>query len=66
MPGALGFRNALHDAAVFQHDVMRRYVGARGAKLRDRAFDVGHAGVVQHDHVGQAALVPLADNSPTG
>ena len=24
MPGSLGFRHALHDAAVFQHDVMRR------------------------------------------
>ena len=60
MPGALGFRDALHDAAVLQHDVMRRYVGARGAQLRDRALDVGHAGVVQHDHVGQAALVAVA------
>src|SRR6266852_6451133 len=24
MPGAFGFRDALHDAAVFQNDVMRR------------------------------------------
>ena len=60
MPGALGFRHALHDAAVFQHDVMRGNVGAGGAQLRDRAFDVRHAGVVQQDHVGQPALVPIA------
>ena len=60
MPGALGFRHALHDAAVFQHDVMRRDVGAGGAQPGDRAFDIGHAGVVQHDHVGQAALVAVA------
>ena len=56
----LALGHALHDAAVFQHDVMRRYVGARGAELRDRAFHVRHAGVVQHDHVGQAALVAVA------
>lgn len=31
MPGALGLRYALHDAAVFQHDVMRRNVGTRRA-----------------------------------
>jgi hypothetical protein len=31
MPGALGFRDALHDTAVFQHDVMRGNVGAGGA-----------------------------------
>src|SRR6266436_5304900 len=60
MPGALGFRDALHDAAVFQHDVMCRHVGARRAKLRDRAFHIGHAGVMEQDHVGQAALVSLA------
>ena len=60
MPGALGLRHALHDAAVFQHDVMCRDVGAGRAQLRDRAFDIGHAGVVQHDHVGQPALVPVA------
>ena len=60
MPGALGFRDALHDAAVFQNDVMRGNLGARGAQPRDRAFHVGHAGVMQQDHVGQAALVPFA------
>ena len=60
MPGALGLRHALHDAAVLQHDVMRGDVGARGAELRDRALHVRHAGVVQHDHVGQAALAAVA------
>src|SRR6267378_7052112 len=30
MPGAFGFRNGLNDAAVFQHDIMRRYIGASG------------------------------------
>ena len=60
MPGALALRHALHDAAVFQHDVVRRDLGARGAKLGDRAFHIRHAGVVQHDHVGQAALVAVA------
>ena len=65
MPGALGFRDALHDAAVFQHDVMRRYIGARRAKLRDRAFHIRHPGVVQHDHVGQPTLVRDRRNSPT-
>ena len=54
-----GFGNALHDAAVLQHDVMRRDVGAGRAELRDRALHVGHAGIVQHDHVGLAALVAL-------
>ncbi len=56
----LALGHALHDAAVFQHDVMRRDVGAGGAELRDRAFHIRHAGVVQHDHVGQAALVAVA------
>ena len=60
VPGALGFRHALHDAAVFQHDVMRRHVGAGGAELGDRAFHIRHAGVVQQDHVGEAALVAVA------
>ena len=60
MPGALGFGDALHDAAVFQNDVMRRHVGAGRAQLRDRAFHIRHAGVVQHDHVGQTAFVALA------
>ena len=60
MPGALGFRHALHDAAVFQHDVMRRYVGAGGAELGDRAFHIRHAGVVQQDHVREAAVVAVA------
>ena len=32
MPGALGFRDALHDAAVFQHDVMGGDVGARACR----------------------------------
>ena len=66
MPGALALRHALHDAAVFQHDVMRRDVGAGGAELGDRAFDIGHAGVVQQDHVGLAALVAVAKIRPTG
>src|ERR1700712_316668 len=43
MPGALALGYALHDAAVFQHDVMRGYVGSRGAKLGDRAFHIRHA-----------------------
>lgn len=60
MPGALALRHALHDAAVFQHDVMRRNVGARGAELGDRTFHIRHAGVVQHDHVGLSALVAIA------
>src|SRR5258707_1026607 len=60
MPGALAFRHALHDAAVFQHDVMRGDIGAGGAELGDRAFHIRHAGVVQQDHVGQAALVAVA------
>ena len=60
VPGALALGHALHDAAVLQHDVMRRYVGAGGAKLGDRAFHIRHAGVVQQDHVGQAPLVAVA------
>ena len=60
VPGALALGHALHDAAVLQHDVMGRYVGAGGAELRDRAFDIRHAGVVQHDHVRQAPLVAVA------
>src|SRR6266704_4954575 len=36
MPGALGFRDALNDAAVLEHDIMRRYIGAHRAQLRDR------------------------------
>ena len=60
MPGALGFRDALHDAAILQNDVMGGNVGARRAQPRDRAFHVRHSGVVQHDHVGQTALVAVA------
>ena len=60
VPGALGLGHALHDAAVLQHDVVGGDLGAGGAKAGDRALDVGHAGVVQQDHVGRAALVPLA------
>src|SRR5581483_9807403 len=40
---------------------MRGDVGARGAQLRNRALHVRHAGVVQEDHVGQAALVSFAE-----
>jgi hypothetical protein len=61
MPGAFGLRHALHDAAVLQDDIMRRDVGSRGGQLGDRALRVGHARVVQQDHVGHAALVPLAE-----
>src|ERR1700710_1855288 len=39
---------------------MRRDIGAGGAQPRQRALDVGHAGVVQQDHVGRAVLGPLA------
>ena len=35
-------------------------VGSGGAQFGDRAFHVGHAGVVQQDHVGQTALVAVA------
>src|ERR1700681_652728 len=35
MPGTLGFRDALHDTAIFEDDVVRGNVGAGGAKLRD-------------------------------
>ncbi|MGY4430398.1 hypothetical protein ACVWWO_002875 [Bradyrhizobium sp. F1.13.1] len=60
MPGAPGLRHALHDAAVFQHDIMCRHLGACGAEPRQGTFDVGHAGVVQHDHIGLPALVAVA------
>jgi hypothetical protein len=60
VPGAFGFRHALHDAAVFQHDVVRRYVGAGRAELGDRALHIRHAGVVQQDHVSDAAIVAVA------
>ena len=40
---------------------MRRDVSAGGAELGDRILHVRHAGVVQEDHVGQTALVPLAE-----
>src|SRR6266702_7566577 len=39
VPGALALWHALHDAAVFEHDVMRRNLGAGGAELRDSALD---------------------------
>ncbi|MEH2585675.1 hypothetical protein V1281_007570 [Nitrobacteraceae bacterium AZCC 2161] len=61
MPGALGFRHGLHDAAVFHDDVMRGDVGAGGAQPGDRALGIGHAGVVQHDHIGHEAIVALAE-----
>ncbi len=61
VPGALALRHALHDAAVFEHDVMRRHLGAGGAELCDRALDIRHAGVVQHDHVGLPAVVALTE-----
>ncbi len=60
MPGAFGFQHALHDTAVLEHDVMRGDIGARRAQPRDRAFDVRHAGIVQDDHVGRAAVAALA------
>ena len=60
VPGALALGHALHDAAVFQHDVMRRNVGACGAELGDRAFHIRHAGVVQQNHVGEATVVAVA------
>ena len=60
VPGALALGHALHDAAVLQHDVMRRDVSARGAELGDRAFHIRHAGVVQQDHVGEAPVVAVA------
>src|SRR6218665_3381672 len=44
MPGPLGFRYRLHDATVFEHNIMRRDIGARGAEARDRTFRIGHAG----------------------
>src|SRR5438552_18531943 len=60
MPCALGFGDALDDAAVFQNDIMRGYVGACGPEPRQPALDVGHAGVVQHDHVRQTAFAPFS------
>src|SRR5262249_46000266 len=61
MPGAACFRNTLYDAAVLEHDVVRRHFGTCGAELPDRPFDVWHTGVVQHDHVGRATAVPFAE-----
>src|SRR3954464_13935452 len=61
MPGALGLRHALHEAAVLHDHVMRRDLGARGAQPRQRALYIGHAGVVQQDHVRRAVLRPLAE-----
>src|SRR5882724_2300365 len=60
VPGAPRLRNALHDAAVFQNDVMRGNLAARRAEPLDRALHVRHAGVMQDDHVGQTALAPFA------
>ena len=59
VPGALGFRHALHDAAVFQHDVMRRHVGAGGAELGDRAFHIRHAGCRAAGSCREAAVVAV-------
>ncbi len=60
MPGPLGLGHALHDPAVLQHDVVGGHLGSRRAETGDRALDVRHPRVVQQDHVGRAALVPLA------
>ncbi len=61
MPGALALRHALHDAAILQHDVMCGDLGAGGAELGDGALDVGHAGVMQHDHVGLPVVGAFAE-----
>ena len=49
------FRHQLHDVAVLQHDVVRGDFAERIAEMIDRALVVPHAGVVQQDHVGDAA-----------
>lgn len=61
MPGAFRFRHALNDAAVLQHHIMRGDVGAGGAKPRQRTLDVGHAGIVQQDHVRLSTVDPFAE-----
>jgi hypothetical protein len=53
------FRYALHDAAVFEHDVMRRNLAVGRAQPLQRVVAGRHAGVVQQDHVRRAAVLAL-------
>lgn len=59
MPGALHFLHALDDAPVLMDDVVRGNFGACGRQAVHRHPPIGHAGVVQHDHVRLATVAAL-------
>jgi hypothetical protein len=60
MEGALGFRHALHDAAVLEHDIVRRHLAFERAQTLEGGLAVEHPGVVEEDHVGLAPVAALA------
>src|SRR5581483_9650988 len=60
MPGASRLGYALDDVAVLHHDVMGRHFAAGRAEFGDRILAVGHAGVMQHQHVGPGVVPALA------
>jgi hypothetical protein len=58
MPGAPQLRHALNRAAILEHHIVRRDLARRLAQLGERGLPVGHAGVVQHQHVRAAGAQP--------
>ena len=61
VPRALALRHALDDAPVRKHDVVGRHLGVRIAQPRQRRLIVGHAGVVQQDHIRLHAILALIE-----
>jgi hypothetical protein len=56
VPGAALLRHERQDAAVRMDEIMRRHLARRVAQPGERLIVIGHAGVVQEQHVRRAAL----------
>src|SRR5262249_24638100 len=60
MPGAPRLRHALDDTAVLENHVVGRHLARRQAQMAKGGFRVGHASIMQYQHVRLYAAPALA------